>query len=78
MMSVDSLISIKPVHMHCMHGQIQNILSEGVVREDRKATKNGHHQRNASEMAFCWRVSGPPLNAGLVARSILLGNPIFL
>ena len=74
-MSVDSLISIEPV------ARIQNILSEGVVREDRKATKNGPpsaHQRNASEMAFCWRVSGPPLNVGLVAGSILLGNPIFL
>ena len=43
----------------------------GVVREDRNATKNGPpstHQRNAIEMAFCWRVdNGPPLNAGLVA-----------
>ena len=32
--------------------------------------KNGPpstHQRNAFEMAFCWRVNGPPLNAGLVA-----------
>ena len=80
-MSVDSLISIEPVRTHCMHARIQNILSEGVVREDRKATKNGPpsaHQRNASEMAFCWRVNGPPLNAGLLAGSILLGNPIFL
>ena len=31
-MSVDSLISIEPVHAHCMHARIQNILSEGVVR----------------------------------------------
>ena len=69
-MSVDCLISIEPVHTHCMHARIQNILSEGVVREDRNATKNGPpsaHQRNAFEMAFCWRVNGPPLNAGLVA-----------
>ena len=69
-MSVDSLISIEPVHTHCMHARIQNILSEGVVRVDRNATKNGPpsaHQRNAFEMAFCWRVNGPPLNAGLVA-----------
>ena len=69
-MSVDSLISIEPVHTHCMHAQIQNVLSEGVVREDRIATKNGPpltHQRNAFEMAFCWRVNGPTLNAGLVA-----------
>ena len=64
-------ISIEPVHTHCMHAGIQTILSEGVVREDRNATKNGPpstHQRNAIEMAFCWRVdNGPPLNAGLVA-----------
>ena len=40
-MSVDSLISIEPVHTHCMHAQIQNNLSKGVVREDRNATKNG-------------------------------------
>ena len=70
-MSVDSLISIEQVHTHCMHARIQNILSEGVVREDRNATKNGPPsapQRNAIEMAFCWRVDdGPPLNAGLVA-----------
>ena len=46
------------------HAQIQNILSEGVVREDRNATKNGPpsaHQRNAIVD------NGPPLNAGLVA-----------
>ena len=70
-MSVDSLISIESVHMHCMHARIQNILSEGVVREDRNATKNGPpsaHQRNAFEMVFCWRVNCPPLNAGLVAE----------
>ena len=83
-----SLISIEPVQMHCMHARIQNILSEGVVREDQNATKNGPpsaHQRNAFEMAFCWRVDGPPLNAGLVALwflgdpdQYLLGNPIFL
>ena len=69
-MSVDSLISIELVHTHCMHARIQNILSEGVVRVDRNATKNGPpsaHQRNAFGMAFCWRVNGPPLNAGLVA-----------
>ena len=52
-------------------------LSEGVVREDRNATKNGPpsaHQRNAIVD------NGPLLNAGLVAESgsILLGNPIFL
>ena len=67
---VDSLISIEPVHTHCMHARIQNILPEGVVRVDRNATKNGPpsaHQRNAFEMAFYWRVNGPPLNAGLVA-----------
>ena len=40
-MSVDSLISIEPVHTHCMHARIQNNLSEGVVREDRNATING-------------------------------------
>ena len=54
-----------------MHARFQNILSEWVVRGDRNATKNGPpltHQRNAIEMAFCWRVDiGPPLNAGLVA-----------
>ena len=76
-MSVDSLISIEPVHKHCMHARIQNILSEGVVREDRNAKKNGPpsaHQRNAIVD------NGPLLNAGLVAESgsILLGNPIFL
>ena len=63
-MSVDSLISIEPVHTHCMHARIQNILQEGVVREDRNATKNGPpsaHQRNAIVD------NGPPLNAGLVA-----------
>ena len=70
-MSVDSLISIEPVHAHHMHALIQNILSE-----DRNATKNGPpsaHQRNAFETAFCWRVNGPPLNAGLVP-----GTPSFL
>ena len=39
-------------------------LSEGVVREDRNATKNGPpsaHQRNAIVD------NGPPMNAGLVA-----------
>ena len=63
-MSVDSLISMELVHMHCMHAQIQNILSEGVVREDGNATKNGPpsaHQRNAIVD------NGPPLIAGLVA-----------
>ena len=63
-MSVDSLISIEPVHTHCMHARNQNILSEGVVREDRNATNNGPpsaHQRNAIVD------NGPPLNAGLVA-----------
>ena len=68
-MSVDSLISIEQVHTHCMHVRIQNILSEGVVREDGNATKNGPpsaHQRNAIVMALCWHVNGPPLNAGLV------------
>ena len=52
-----------PVHTYCMHAHIQNILSEGLVREDRNATKNGPpsaHQRNAIVD------SGPPL-AGLVA-----------
>ena len=66
-MSVDSLISIEPAHTYCMRG---SILSEGLAREDRNATKNGPpsvHQRNAFEMAFCWRVNGPPLNADLVA-----------
>ena len=61
-MSVDSLISIEPVHTHCMHARIQNIL--GVVREDGNATKNGPpsaHQQNAIVD------NGPPLNAGLVA-----------
>ena len=82
-MSVDSLISIEPVHTHCMHARIQNILSEGIVRVDRNATKNGPpsaHQRNAFEMAFCWRANGP-LGSFVSFRgsgSILLGNPIFL
>ena len=70
-MSVDSLFSIEPVHTHCMHALIQKILSKGVVREDRNATKNGPtsaHQRNAIDVAFCWRVdNGPPLNPGFVA-----------
>ena len=69
-MSVNSLFSIKLVHTHCMHARIQDILSEGVVREDRNATINGPpsaHQRNAFEIAFDWRVNGPPLNVGLVA-----------
>ena len=59
-MSVDSLISIMPVHTHCMHARIKNILSEGVVREDRNATNNGPpsaHQRNAIVN------NGSPLNA---------------
>ena len=63
-MSVDSLISIEPVHTHCMHARIQKILSDGVVREDRNATKNGPpsaYKRNAIVD------NGPPLNAGLVA-----------
>ena len=70
-MSVDSLISIEPVHTHCMHVRIQNILSEGVVREYRNATKNGPplaHQRNAIVDI------GLPLNAGLVALRFL-GDP---
>ena len=51
------------------------------MREDRNATKNGPpsaHQQNAFEMAFCWRVNGPPLNAVIFreSESILLGNPI--
>ena len=70
-MSVVSLISIEPVHTHCMHARIQNTLSEGVVREDRNATKNRPPSGNAFEMAFCWRVNGPPLNAGLVALCFL-------
>ena len=70
-MSVHSLISIEPVHRHCMHARIQNILSDVVVREDRNATKNGPqsaHQRNAIVD------NGAPLNAGLVALSFL-GDP---
>ena len=70
-MSVDSLILIEPVHTHCMRAQIQNILSEGVVREDRNATKNGPpsaYHRNATVD------NGPPLNAGLVALRFL-GDP---
>ena len=50
--------------MHCMHARIQNILSDGVVREDRNATKNeppSAHQLNAIVD------DGPQLNAGLVA-----------
>ena len=54
-----------------MHARIQNTLSEGVVKDNRNATKNGPpltHQQIAIEMAFCWRFdNGPPLNAGLVA-----------
>ena len=70
-MSVGSLILIEPVHTHCMHARIQNILSEGVVREDRNATKMDHH-RPISETPLLWRfagvsINGPPLNAGLVA-----------
>ena len=82
-MPVDSLISIEAVHTHCVHARIQNILSEGVVREDWNATKNGPpsaHQRNAIVD------NGPPLNACWLGSfvmfrgsgSILLGNPIFL
>ena len=70
-MSVDSLILIEPVHTHCIHAWTQIILSEGVVREDRNATKNGPpsaHQRNAIVD------NGPPLNAGLVALWCL-GDP---
>ena len=62
-MSVDSLISFEPVDTHCMHARIQNILSEGVVREDRNATKNGHQP--ISEKPLKWRFAGV-LNAGLV------------
>ena len=46
-------------------------LSEGVVREDRNATRNGPpsaHQRNAIVD------NGPPMNAGLVAL-LCLGDP---
>ena len=50
--------------MHCMHARIQNILSEGVVREDRNATKNG--DRPISETPLKWHFAGV-LNAGLVA-----------
>ena len=60
-MSIDSLISIEPVHTHCMHARTQNILSEEVVREDRNATKMDPHRRNAIVD------NGPQLNAGLVA-----------
>ena len=87
-MSVDSLISIEPVHTHCMHARIQNILSEGVVRVDRNATKNGPplaHQRNAFEMAFLLACQWPTIECWLGSfvsfrgsGSILLGNPIFL
>ena len=81
-MSVDSLISVE--HTPCMHARMQNILSEGVVREDRNATKNrppSTHQRNTIEMAFCWRVDNGPLGSFVIFRgsgAILLGNPIFL
>ena len=70
-MSVDSLISIEPVHTHCVHARIQNILSQGVVREDRNATKNGH--RPIRETPLKWRFAGV-LNAGLVALRFL-GDP---
>ena len=63
--------SIEPIRTHCMRARIQNILSEGVVREDRNATKNGPqsaHHRNATVD------NGPPLNAGLVALRFL-GDP---
>ena len=75
-MSVDSLISIEPVHTHCMHARIQNILSEGVVTEDLNATKNGPpsaHQRNTIVD------DGPPLNVVIFrgSGSILPGNLIF-
>ena len=76
-MSVDSLISIEPVQRHCMHAWIKNILLEGVVREDRNATKNGPpsaHQRNAI-------VDNGWLDSFVIfggSGSILLGNPIFL
>ena len=59
--------NFEPVHTHCMRARIQNILSEGVVREDRNATKMKHH-RNATVD------NGPPLNAGLVALRFL-GDP---
>ena len=54
-MSVMSLILIESVHTHCMHAWIMNILSEGVVREDGNATKNGPpsaHQRTAEKISI--------------------------
>ena len=69
--STVSVISIEPVHTHCMRARIQNILSEGIVREDRNATKNGPpsaHHRNATVD------NGPPLNTGLVALRFI-GDP---
>ena len=77
-MSVDSLMSIEPVHTHCMHARIQNILSEGVVREDRNATKTGPSAKRHCQKwptIECW------LGSFVIFRgsgSIFLGNPIFL
>ena len=47
-----------------LHARIQIILSEGVVREDRNATKNGPPSANQRNGIVD---NGPPLNAGLVA-----------
>ena len=58
-------------------------------REDQNTTKSGslsNRERNAIEMAFCWRTDdAPTLNAGLVdlffsrgSGPVLLGNPIVL
>ena len=81
-MSVNSLISTEPGHMYCMHARIQNILSEGVVREDRNATKMDHHWP-ISETPLKWHFAGVSIMAhhgSFVifrgSRSILLGNPI--
>ena len=62
-MSIDSLISIEPVHTHYMHAQIQNILSEGVVREDRNATKMGHHRPISETPMLKWRFAGVSIMA---------------
>ena len=56
-MSVDSLISIEPVHAHCMHARIQNILSEGGSERTEMPLKMDHH-RPISETPLKWRFAG--------------------
>ena len=82
-MSVDSLISIEPVHTHCMHARIQNILSE----RTEMSLKIDHH-RPISETPLKWRFAGVSwptiecwLGSFVIFRgsgSILLGTLYFV